>query len=441
MTNNHDGWWAVGGARAACASLVLASALQAQSFTGFPAVDSAAVARAAWSSAVRATRANDHQRARGEIERAAAAWPTQPTYAWARVTLAAGAGDTAAVERGLRAYAALGLGRDLRDTVFDRYRALPWFGELSAAHAANIAPLARSRVAATLSDSTLWPEGIDGHPRTGSWFVASVAHGTVIERTRDGRERALWPRGAHGASALAVRVDPRGDRVWVTLSGVQSSPAYSPADSTVGALLEARITDGVVLRRWDLPRTRVRALGDVAIAANGDVLMTDSFEPVLYRLRAGADSLGTIKHPLFRSLQGIAPTADARVAYVADYSHGILRVDLVSGAVTRVREPANTTTLGVDGLSWTNGSLIAVQNGVAPARIMRFELDRAGTAMTRAVVLDRRPDLADEPTIGTIVGSEFVYVANSSWEKFAPGGVRQAGTVLTGPLLLAVPIR
>ena len=406
-------------------------------------MDSAAVARVAWASAVRASRAKDNRAARAGVERASAAWPTQPAYVWYRAAFAAELGDTTAVERALRDYAALGLGRDLSDTLFDRYRALPWFAGVRAEHDRNRAPRARSRVARTLSDSTLWPEGMDVDPRTRNTYVASVRHGVVIELTptADGRERALWQRGRFGGSALAVRVDPRGDRVWVTLSGVDQVPGFSPADSALGALLEVRIADGALLRRWDLPPTRTRALGDVAIASNGDVFVSDSYEPVLYRLRRNADSLEAIRHPLFRSLQGIAPTKDPRVVYLADYAHGILRVELSSGEVTRVSERVKTTTLGVDGLAWTDGALIAVQNGVAPPRVMRFDLDEAGTSIIAATVLDRRPDVADEPTIGALTGSEFVYVANSQWEKFETSGNLKSGAVLKRPVLLAVPIR
>ncbi len=44
----------------------------------------------------------------------ATAWPTQSAYHWARAVLDARAGDTAGALAALEAYAALGLGRELR---------------------------------------------------------------------------------------------------------------------------------------------------------------------------------------------------------------------------------------------------------------------------------------------------------------------------------------
>ena len=411
----------------------LTSPLSAQALVGVPTVDSATVARTAWSAAVRASRAKDNATARAHVERASSAWPTQPTYAWSRATLAAALGDTAGVERALRAYAGLGIGRELNDTVFDPYRSFAWFADVRAEHARLRAPLSRSRVVTRLSDSTLWPEGVDLDRRAGTIYVSSVRHGTVLELSPSGSERVVWPVGGEAKSigaALAVRVDPDGRRLWVTVSSIEQWSRHTKADSSA-ALLLVRIADGALLRKWDLPRGD-HVLGDVAIALNGDVLFSDSGEPVLYRLRRGADTLESYRDPLFRSLQGIAPRTGASV-YVADYSHGILRVDLATRRVTRVADAPNSTSLGVDGLSYAaggDGALIAIQNGVTPPRVMRFDLDRSGDRITAAHVLDQNTD-AHEPTIGAIVGNELVYVANSLWSKPTAG---------ERPLLLAVPI-
>ena len=107
----------------------------------------------------------------------------------------------------------------------------------------------------------------------------------------------------------------------------------------------------------------------------------------------------------------------------------------------RVVDAPNSTSLGCDGLVWYRGSIIAIQNGVVPARVMRFHLDPQGLRITRAEVLDRNWGVADEPTIGTLAGDYFVYVANSQWEKYTDDGKRKAGVKLTAPLLLSLPLR
>lgn len=413
-----------------------------QDHTAAPA-ESAAVARAAWARAVEASRARDFQTALKEVERAAAAWPTQPAYQWGRARLAAQTGDTAAMMAALRHYAKLGLGRDLLgDSVIGRYREAAGFDAIRAAHDAHRSPLVNGSVLVTAPDSTFWPEGLDHDPRTGNFYLTSVRHRTVAELSPTGRVRELLSRHQPGmGSILGVRVDTARQALWITTSGLPQMEGYTPGDSAIAAVVLLRISDGAVERRWDLaPSSRGHVLGDLAIGPAGEVYVTDSSDPVLYVLPPGVDSLRPLRHPLFRSLQGVAPAPGGEALYLADYSHGLLRVDLATGGVVRLDDAPHSTSLGCDGLAWDRGALICVQNGVAPPRIMRFVLDETGGRIVRAEVLDRNLPIADEPTIGTMVGSSFVYVANSQWEKYSNDGQRIGSAPLVPPVLVRVPV-
>jgi hypothetical protein len=108
--------------------------------------------------------------------------------------------------------------------------------------------------------------------------------------------------------------------------------------------------------------------------------------------------------------------------------------------VTRVADAPHSTSLGCDGIAWHNGAIIAVQNGVAPARIVRFVLDPSGTRIVRDEVLDQNISLAGAPTIGAVVGDRFVYVANSQWDEYDDDGRRLPNTTLSAPRLLSVPL-
>jgi hypothetical protein len=126
----------------------------------------------------------------------------------------------------------------------------------------------------------------------------------------------------------------------------------------------------------------------------------------------------------------MAITADGATMFVADYSHGLARVDVTSGWVTPIRVPPGVTALGVDGLYLHRGALIGVQNGVSPARLVRFCLSADGARVTRADVLDRNPEIVDEPTLGAIVGDSAFYVATSQWEKFDDAGRRVTSAMM-----------
>lgn len=426
------------------ATMGMAHPLSGQAASHIPVVDSARAAAAASRRGAAALDAHDARAAHIELKHAALAWPLQQGYLWGRVLSAAMLGDTADVIAGLQGYANIGLGRSVvGDTILRPFRSLPEFRRVADVLEANIAPLVRSHRVASMSDSTFWPEGVDFDPRTGNYYLASIRHRTLAELRPDGAVRELWPRNRPGMGALmGVRVDVKRGVLWATMSGAPQMEGYVAADSGLAALLRVRVSDGVIERRWNIPPApQGHALGDLAVSAQGDVFMTDSYEPVLYRLRPGRDTLERIVSPLFRSLQGMAPTPDGRTLYVADYSYGLLRVDLTDGSIVRLDDAPGSTSLGCDGIVLDGtGAIIAVQNGVAPARIMRFTIDDAAHRIVRAEVLDRNSDIADEPTIGTLAHGEFVYVANSQWEKHDDRGSPKPGVPLTPPLLLGVPL-
>lgn len=412
--------------------------------TGDPAVDSATIARAAWARVTAAARGNDLAAAGKAAGEATRAWPTQEAYIWGSAVLAAQTGDTAGVLSGLKDYAAIGLGRDVRaHPVLGAFGDLPSYRDVIAAHDRNRAPLVNGVPRTVIADSLFWPEGFDIDTISGKYYIASVYYRTIAEfdpKTGVSREIMLRFIPTVG-SILGVRVDAARGVLWATTAGLPQMQSYKPADSTIAALLKIRIKDGVIERRWDLPASpNGHTLGDLAIGPNGDVFFTDSRDPVFYWLKPGRDLFEYFRHPLFQSLQGIAPTPDGKVVYIADYSHGLIRMDLATQVMSRLSDAPNSTSLGLDGLAWDRGAIVGVQNGVSPARVMRYVLSADGYRIARAELLDRNLPVADEPTIGAILNGEFFYVANSQWDKFNDKGVRLPGTTVAPVVVIGVKL-
>ncbi len=204
---------------------------------------------------------------------------------------------------------------------------------------------------------------------------------------------------------------------------------YLAADSERSGIYAFDLASGRLKSRYLLPvSSQGHLLGDLVVASNGDVYATDSQDPVIWRVLKGSDQVQEfLRHPLFRSLQGPALQPSGRTLYVADYSHGVVAVDLNTREVRALATPPRTTALGIDGLVWYDGGLIGVQNGASPARVVRLALDPGGRRITAIDPLDRHP-MATEPTIGTVWGKSFFYVANSQWGRhtMTRGGSRRA---------------
>jgi hypothetical protein len=180
-------------------------------------------------------------------------------------------------------------------------------------------------------------------------------------------------------------------------------------------------------------------LGDLAIDAVGDVFATDSVSPILYILRRGQKQLETfIEGRAFVSLQGLDFTIDQTKLFVADYARGIFVIDLKTRAVSNLT--ADFTLLGIDGLYAYRGSLICVQNGVNPQRIVRLTLNKALTRVDGFQVLEANNPLFDEPTLGVLVKDNFYFIANSQWGAIDKNGQLAPEDQLRDPVVLKLKL-
>ena len=425
-------------ARLVRAIVVLASsatpALRAQAVHD-AASDSAAVARTAWRDAASAS---SLAVALPLAERAAIAWPMQPVYWTTLARLATRAADTVRFARAMRMLERFQLAPTIRaDSAL-------WRGvqQLRPQDTARIASLARElragRLLTTIADSTVFAEGIDADQRTGTLYVASIRQRTVLA-VRDGVSRDLGlHRDARVGAVFGVRVSPDGRTLWCTSVGHENAPGTA---TVAAVLLEVDAATGAIRRVVPLPAApagRSRLPGDLVLSADGSVLISDSDAPAVLRYEPRTDRWEVFTDPRWRSPQGLAFIPGQHAMILADWSHGLFRLDLATRAVTRVHVPDGITVLGLDGLTWYDGGVLAVQNGVEPARIVHITLTTAGTAWTAMRVVDRQPTLAPDPTIGTRVGNAYLYVANSQWHMYANGARTQVP--LTPTRLVCVPL-
>ncbi len=424
--------------------VLLGLALAVPARAQYPAADSARVARDAWRQAAPLVRRHEWAPAREHVRRAFEAWPAQPFYVTAYASLSARLSDTAQTLRALTHLADLGLALDVAaDSAFVLVRDAPALRGVIHRLAANAAPMPKSTVAARLGEVDFFPEGISHDSARGVWYLGSIRHRKVARITHGGLSDDIVKEGQDGLWAvLGVRADPARGTLWVTTAAIPQMAGYVAADSGRSGIYAFDLVTGRLKARYLLPAAAPgHLLGDLVVAPNGDIYATDSQDPVIWRVLKGADEVQEfLRHPLFGSLQGPAVNPSGRILYVADYSHGVLAVDLNTREVTSLATPARTTVLGLDGLVWHDGALIGVQNGVSPARIVRLALDAGGHRITEFAVLDRHLPIATEPTIGTVWGRSFFYVANSQWEAYDDAGRLKAGVRLEPPRILEIKL-
>lgn len=333
-----------------------------------------------------------------------------------------------------------------RHPAFGRLQSDTRFAALAMGSEDNQAPLVKSAVFRTLPDPWLHPEGVGFDATTGRVFVSGVRQRKVVVIEPDGRVRDFVGAGAGLDAVLGLAIDSVRGLLWFTTAQTPEQEGASAGMPGGSMLLAARLTDGAVVQRWTLPDTSGgHLLGDVMLAPNGTVYTTDSRSPHIYRVdgrgTGGVLARAPWQHPDWQSLQGLAFSSDGRQAWLADWSTGLFHIDIGSGIVTPVAADPAMFTLGVDGLYFVgNRRLVALQNGIAPARVVAFDLDASGTRIEKLELLDRHLPEAIEPTLGVLVPGGLLYVANAPWGLYGPDGAVDLEKPFPKPVLLRLPL-
>ena len=338
-------------------------------------------------------------------------------------------GDSAAALRALERYASMGLTADLEaDSALAPLRALPGWAPIAARIARNAEPVRRFDTVVVMPSRDMLAEDLVYERRTGRIFVSGMRERRIVVADRRGRVTDFVPSGGEGMwAAVDLGLDERRGLLWVSTDVIAFQVGYDSTEAGRAALLAYDLRTGRLVRRIDASRDVAHFLGDLAVAPTGEVYVSDNATRVVYVARPGADSLevlvpaGVLPNP-----QNPALSPDGRRLFVADYLMGIAVVDLASREVSWLPKPADVADNGIDGLYVAGRSLIGVQNGTAPERIVRFPVDEGFTRILGWESLEQNPEL-NEPTHCAVAGDVLYCIANSGDDR------ARGNTVLDDP--------
>ncbi len=321
----------------------------------------------------------------------------------------------------------------------------PLYGHLSQLMTEAARPFGSAEVDVEIPGEIAMPEALAHDPNTDRLFVGTVRDGLIKVHGPDGEtfETFASPETVDGLMAVFDLVaDPARGHLWVATGSTSQFRGATSTNFGRTSLIRLDLATGEKQAEFRvLPDGKPHLLGAMALAEDGTIYAADNLTPYVYRLAPGAERPEVILgNPVFTGLRGIALSPDATKLYVADYELGVF-VFQTEGERRGLPLPApDTLNLGgIDGLYRWDNSLVAIQNGIAPQRVIRLDLDASGTrveSVAPLVVADPRFDI---PTFGTLVDDELLFLASSHWDKVAADG-RPAGGALPPVPVLRSPV-
>lgn len=214
----------------------------------------------------------------------------------------------------------------------------------------------------------------------GDLVMGSVRHGRIV-RIGERVEVLSNAETAGHWSVFGMRLGPD-NAIWFVSAAVPEYAAVDAESLGTTGLFRLDPVSGAITERAILPRGEpIMVLGDLVFADADTIYLTESLQGALYRYTISSHTLQQVIAPgALRSMQGLVLDKSGDYLYVAD-----------------------------------------------------------GRAITQLRILARNLAEFDEPTLGTIVGDDFLFVANSHWNRFDTD-VQLPGD-LQGPIILRISLR
>ncbi|HYL75400.1 MAG TPA: hypothetical protein VEU96_14405 [Bryobacteraceae bacterium] len=300
-------------------------------------------------------------------------------------------------------------------------------------------PISNSKPFATLPEKDLISEDVAYDPVSKRFFISSVRHHKILSLDGKGKFADFVPDGQPDIWAiLALHVDTKRHVLWATTAAMPESIGYTAALDGRSALLKYSLDRGTLQKRYDVPIGGKHVLGDMTVSTAGDVYVSDGYGEV-YWLDHHQDKLEIlIGKGVFRSPQTPALSPDERRLFVPDYSRGISIVDLATKQVKLLEHPKELSLGGIDGLYLNGKTMIAVQNGTAPPRIIRMTLDDGLTRVTHWDTLEANSPYLGTPTHGVFVDGKFYFLANAGWDRMTNDGKVKEGATFESPTIRVI---
>lgn len=372
--------------------------------------------------AIKAAEGGNFAAAADLFAKALALRPNHPGLTIRLARTSARAGRTEDAMRALEDYAAMGLNTNPDHPDLQTLAQHPRMTALRTKLADNAKPVGTPAIFATINEPRLLAEGIAHDPATGRTYVGDIHNRRVLAIDAGGRTTTFIGEGMDGLFG-AFGIALAGDTLWVASSALPQAANIKPADKGRAGVFAFDINGRLKKHALLSAEGKEFVLGDLAVAAAGEVYASDSVGANIYRLAPGADALETfIESDELHSPQGIALSADDSKMAIADYSNGIHVVDRATKTRTVLPMPPRTTLHGIDALVRHGRDLVGVQNGIDPQRIIVIRMNAAWTAIERAEVIAANLPEMSEPTLATMVGGDLLVIGNGQWSRFNDDG-------------------
>lgn len=284
----------------------------------------------------------------------------------------------------------------------------------------------------TISEVGLYPEGIDYDNKNEQFIFGSMYKGAVYAMNPEGEvskfatsEKLVLPTG--------VYTDETRNRLIVANADLGISEKSMPKSAGSIATLEIyNLTTKELIKQIDLKNLTPNAgacPNDIAVDTSGNIYVTDSFSPIIYKIDSNYNSSVFATNTLFQpatgafGLNGIVLHPDGYLLVAKTDNSKIFKVSLSNHS--SVTEVTGMTFQFPDGLELNKkNELVIVENGLGLGKTHTFSSNNNWASATK--VSETAIGKDEFPTTATLASNGSVYVLSSKLGKLLGGDKTQS---------------
>jgi sugar lactone lactonase YvrE len=279
-------------------------------------------------------------------------------------------------------------------------------------------PMLHSDTAFVVHQKNLHIESIAQGEKKGVFYLGSIHKRKIVRTDEKGNTSDFTSSAQDGlTSVFGVKVDIKKNILWACASPM---PEMENFDTTArSAVFKYDLKTKKLVSKYLTNEKQDNAFGDMTLDSKGNPYISDSKTATIFTVDEKTGKLMPFfKSDEFWSIQGITFSADEKYLFIADYVKGVYRLKLDDKSLLLLPAKFDVSLKSIDGMTFYNNSLVAIQNQVVPMRSTVYHLSANQDELISYDIIDRAHPAFNEPTIGCIANDTFYYVGNSLWSGY-----------------------